>query len=114
MVNNWKAANTRNASDVNKERAVNLVKAVRDDPLQENCSELLAHEDIHTLLTTNLVFLEKSWGPWPYLRIVNMLLCFFRSTREDIWDLHLAFIHEMLPWMFAYDETNCARHLSYY
>ena len=46
--------------------------------------------------------------------MVNVLLCFIRSTREGIWDLHLACISEMLPWMFAYDPTNYARYLSYH
>ena len=109
----------QNASDFNGERAVNLVKAVRDDPSQENFSKLLAHQDIHTLFTYELSFSGEELGPmavfWSsYLRMVNVLLCFIRSTREGIWDLHLACIREMLPWMFAYDRTNYARYLSYY
>ena len=52
----------QNAPDVNRERAVSLVKAMRDDPSEENFSKLLAHEDIHTLLTYGEE-LDKSWDP---------------------------------------------------
>ncbi len=39
---------------------------------------------------------------------------FIRSIREGDWNLHLACIRDMLPWMFAYDRTNYSRYLPVY
>ena len=35
------------------------------------------------------------------------------ATRE-VWSLHICYICEMLPWVFASDKTNYARYLSVY
>lgn len=45
-----------------------------------------------------------------YLDMVGTLLCFVRATRTSNWDLHLASLRSMLPWMFAYDRTNYSRY----
>ena len=69
----------QNASDVNRERAVNLVKAMKDDPSQENFSKHLAHEDIHTLFTYKLSFSEgELWDPWQYFGVhtAEWLTCY--------------------------------------
>ena len=49
-----------------------------------------------------------------YLQMVEVLLMFIRSCREGNWELHLASIRHMLPWLFAYDRTNYSRYLSFY
>lgn len=49
-----------------------------------------------------------------YIQMVALLLRFIRATREGDWNLHLACIKDMLPWMFAYDRTNYARYLPVY
>ena len=49
-----------------------------------------------------------------YIEMVCLLLCFIRSTREGDWNLHLASVRDMLPWMFAYDRTNYSRYLPVY
>ena len=49
-----------------------------------------------------------------YIEMVSLLLCFMRSIREGDWNLHLACIRDMLPWMFAYDRTNYSRYLPAY
>ena len=41
-----------------------------------------------------------------YIKMVRLLLLFIRATREGDWNLHLACVCDMLPWMFAYDRTN--------
>ena len=46
--------------------------------------------------------------------MVCLLLCFIRSIKEGDWNLHLACILDMLPWMFASDPTNYSRYLSVY
>ena len=42
------------------------------------------------------------------------VLLFLRDTRETNWELHLASIRKMLPWIFAYDHVNYSRYLSVY
>eukprot|EP00057_Strongylocentrotus_purpuratus_P028770 XP_011683244.1 PREDICTED: uncharacterized protein LOC105447183 [Strongylocentrotus purpuratus] len=49
-----------------------------------------------------------------YLDMVDTLLQFTRATRESNWDLHLAAIRAMLPWMFSYNRTNYSRYLPIY
>ncbi|XP_072162941.1 LOW QUALITY PROTEIN: uncharacterized protein [Diadema setosum] len=49
-----------------------------------------------------------------YLEMVENVLLFIRATREGDWQLHLASVRALLPWMFAYDRTNYARYLPVY
>ena len=49
-----------------------------------------------------------------YIELVSLLLCFIRSTREGDWNLRLACVRDVLPWMFAYDRTNYSRYLPVY
>ncbi|XP_030848031.1 uncharacterized protein LOC115918836 [Strongylocentrotus purpuratus] len=49
-----------------------------------------------------------------YLDLVGNILLFIRATREGDWQLHLASVRALLPWMFAYDRTNYARYLPVY
>ena len=48
-----------------------------------------------------------------YIEMVSLLI-FVHSTREGDWNLHLACIHDMVPWMFAYDHINYSIYLSVY
>jgi hypothetical protein len=56
--------------------------------------------------------MSKYWQS--YIEMVSLLLRFIRSTREGDWNLHLACIRDMFPWMFAYDRTNYSRYLPIY
>ena len=49
-----------------------------------------------------------------YLSMVDTLLQFTRSSREGNWQLHLASIRSMMPWLFSYNRTNYARYLPIY
>ena len=50
-----------------------------------------------------------------YLDMVRgILLALLRSSREGNWNLHMAAVHSMIPWCFAYDRQNYARYLSVY
>ena len=49
-----------------------------------------------------------------YIDTVQGLLLFLRATREGDWKLHLASLHQILPWFFAYDRVNYARYLPTY
>ena len=44
-----------------------------------------------------------------YIKMVQVLLLFIRTTRENDWQLHLSAVRSMLPWFFAVDRINCAR-----
>ena len=46
--------------------------------------------------------------------MVDLVLGMIRASREGNWLLHLAMIKEMIPWAFAYDRYNYARHLPIY
>ena len=49
-----------------------------------------------------------------YVDMARLLVMFIQSSHEGHWELHLACIHVMLPWMFAYDRSNYSRFMSYY
>ena len=49
-----------------------------------------------------------------YVDLVDVMLNFLRSSREGIWAMHLKAVQDMIPWVFAYDNTNYARYLSHY
>ena len=49
-----------------------------------------------------------------YLDMVEVLLHFLRGTREGNWNLHLASVRRMLPWIFANDHINYSRYLPVY
>ena len=81
--------------------------------------EFINYPEFKHLQAAYTEFTDSYVGPmaryWQsYLDIVGLLLRFIRSSRVSDWQLHLASIHEMLPWMFAYDHTNYARYLPVY
>lgn len=58
---------------------------------------------------------KQTFAFWSsFIEMVEVLLLFLRGTREANWQLHLASIREMLPWMFAYDHVNYGRYLPAY
>lgn len=46
--------------------------------------------------------------------VVELTLHMVRASREGDWMLHLYYIHQMLPWCFAYDAINYAQYVSVY
>ena len=46
--------------------------------------------------------------------IVLLLLRFIRSTRQSDWNLYLACIQQILPWMFVHDRSNYSRYLTFH
>jgi hypothetical protein len=49
-----------------------------------------------------------------YIDLVEIMLRMNRASREGNWQMHLAAIHDMIPWCFSYDKINYARYLSAY
>lgn len=56
--------------------------------------------------------MKDFWGS--YIDMVGLLLRFNHATREGDWQLHLACVRAMIPYMFAYDQVNYARYLPVY
>ena len=58
---------------------------------------------------------KQTFAFWSsYCDMVGILLLFIRSIREGNWEMHLASIRSMLPWIFAYDRVNYSRYLPVY
>ena len=49
-----------------------------------------------------------------YIDLACLLLDFLRASRERNWNLHLSSVKELIPWCFAYGNTNYARYLPWY
>lgn len=97
----------------------NELDAICSNLTAENVTALMESETFRKFQALFVEFCETDRGPlakfWDsYIELVELLLRFIRATREGIWELHVASIHEMLPWIFAYDRTNYARYLSAY
>ena len=81
--------------------------------------ELIANLQFLALLTAFELYKREEDSPlkafWnTYLDMISLLLCFLRATREGNWQLHLACIRDMLPWMYAYDRLNYAKYMAVY
>ena len=44
-----------------------------------------------------------------FMRMFEYLLLFIRATRQQMWELHLASLHELVKYFFAFDMQNYAR-----
>ena len=49
-----------------------------------------------------------------YIDIVLLLLRFIRSTRQSDWNLHLACIQQILPWLLVHHLSNYLRYLTFH
>lgn len=69
---------------------------------------LQALEDFQSTLGANGMFWLE------FVTMVQLLLCFVRSSRTRNWSMHLHCLQNMLPWLAAYDCTNYSRYLPLY
>lgn len=82
--------------------------------------ELLKGENFQSFLSSYQEFIQvgnkkKTFAFWSsYIDMVEILLLFLRGIRESDWELHLASVRQMLPWVFAYDHINYSRYLPVY
>ncbi|XP_077968888.1 uncharacterized protein LOC144422864 [Styela clava] len=83
--------------------------------------QICESKEVRSLMVDYQLFIEhqskmnKTFSLWSsYIDMVELLLQFIRATRDGLWDLHLATLHKMLPWFFAYDHINYARYVSVY
>ena len=99
-----------------------LITELREDTCQEEFQRVLQHPSTVFMLQLFNTFLDhlkttngKTSTLWmSYLRMVENVIGIIQASREGNWLMHLAFIHEMIPWCFAYDKQNYARYLSVY
>lgn len=106
------------------EEAANKVKQVMADLQQSFPSpqyfEILNSDKFEEFVASFDQFIQagnskhtfRFWNS--YLDMVEVLLLFLRGTREGNWNLHLASVGRMLPWIFAYDHINYSRYLPVY
>ena len=59
--------------------------------------------NFHTSLNHEAQFLRI------FMRMFEYLLLFIRATRQKMWELHLASLHELVKYFFAFDMQNYAR-----
>ena len=102
-----------------RQAAVTATTKVRKELTSSSIQELYETPELEELQVKYEEFSQRSSSKmssyWrSYIEMACLLLCFIRSIREGDWNLHLACIRDMLPWMFAYDRTNYSRYLSVY
>ena len=85
------------------------------DMLLNMCKEIEVFKDPFNRFCEESEVKSKTFQFWnEYTKMVGMLLRYIRAERVGNWDLHLASVVEMIPYMFAYDHTNYARWMSVY
>ena len=94
------------------------VSALRDETSSQNMDLLTGAGEFEQLQEALLAFME-TLGPnaqfWmELLSMIHLLLSFILSCRTKNWQLHIACLQEMLPWLAAYDRTNYTRYLPLY
>ena len=92
---------------------------MQDDISSDELKMFLESPDFTWMLAAYNRYTATYHGPiaafWEsYLTLFELFLNFFRSMREENWELHKACLQKMLPWMFAYDHTNYARYFTVY
>lgn len=116
---NWQAfiQCNRESPDISLTQQMEAVEVtlqnVRKELTSVSIQALYDNPELTDLLRSFEEFNLSSSGK-SYIEMVTLLLRFIRATREGDWNLHLACIKDMLPWMFAYDRTNYARYLPVY
>ncbi|KAJ8020639.1 hypothetical protein HOLleu_40285 [Holothuria leucospilota] len=101
--------------------AIEIVKMLHVGYLCKNINEPLQNSAFNNLVASFKEFISKmvkenaTFAFWAsYEEMVQQLLFLTRATRTGNWELHLAAIRNVLPWMFAYDRTNYVRYLPAY
>ena len=56
--------------------------------------------------------MAKFWES--FLNMVQILPVYIKSTRNGNWYLYPSSMERMLPWFYAFDRVNYARHFTYY
>ena len=105
--------------DFDHAAAIEQVQTVQSDITTATLQELTTSSDFNSLYTSYSEFCSSDQGPmarfWDsYIKLVGLLHCFIRATREGDWALHLSCVRDIIPWVFVYDHTNYARYLPRY
>lgn len=116
----WIQLNHR-AEPPHLEEALESISTFHKKVSQASFTELMENASLNHILHLFQEYLDSLRNGHPlaafwmsYLDMVEILLGLLRAAREGDWMLHLASIHAMIPWCFAYDKLNYARFLPYY
>lgn len=95
------------------------VLQLRDDLDITDFQQFSDSETVRKLNELLHLFRDTDGGPmrkfWlNFLEMIELLLSFVRASRLGNWQLHLSCLRNMLPWFFAYDNTNYARYGTFY
>ena len=110
----------QDAMQINK--ALEDIGSLADDLQKSTHDHIFKSQTFQVLFERSEEYMEhlrKMNGPlsafWlSYIDMVELVLHMIRTSREGNWMLHLACIRQMLPWCFAYDNTNYFRYMSIY
>ena len=114
---NW--LREKETSDADLKKVHDVVQSFRENRSKEDFEKLLDSLHMDKLNDSLVEFTRSDQGPmhafWnSYIDIVNWLLLFIRWTRQANWDLHLACIQEMIPWVHVCDRINYTQYLPLY
>lgn len=119
----WKAFRTwlteQNIPGLNDIGLQEVVNTLQADITPDNFRRLIDSNDFGRVYDLYLDYCNTLTTPmaifWnSYINMVSLLLHLIRSTRVGNWQLHVACIRDLIPWLFAYDRTNYSRYLPVY
>ena len=106
----WQEFETGNSLSFSDD-VVQLLSSLRRDLTMVNAERFLSQAAVVNVRQSFIDFTASNHGPtaefWKsYCDVVSLLLTFLRATREGNWSLHVRWVRQLLPWMFAYDRHN--------
>ena len=110
----------QSATEEEAEQTRSFINKLSEGFPQPNYDEIINSDQSQNVSTAYQKFIDagkqrETFRYWStYIDMVQILLQFTRSIREANWNLHLASVRAMLPWIFAYDHLNYARYLPAY
>lgn len=119
----WKAFRTwlteQNIPGLNDIGLQEVVNTLQADITPDNFRRLIDSNDFGRVYDLYLDYCNTLTTPmaifWnSYINMVSLLLHLIRSTRVGNWQLHVACIRDLIPWLFAYGRTNYSRYLPVY
>ena len=108
-----------NGSDVRVDDIKLLLNEIPSAKYHDSAAYKVFHHQVQEELETSNIFSNldsfrsslKNQGMFynNYMKMVESLLLFIRSSREKLWNLHLASLDEFTKYFFAHDQINYAR-----
>ena len=101
---------------LNYEALATALTSIHTNVSESSLSELLINEEFLALVERYKTYAAVEAGPmntfWTeYLNMVALVWTFTRAVHEGDWQLHLATIRDMIPYIFPYDHVNYSCYL---